>query len=278
MTSRTSLYDSGIGAEDSQERRYSAMKGFFNFVDRLEDEVMENEDPDPTIDLNMFLGKHLAVRPPSPVQQVNTTARSRQQTTSKPKMTAQEELINEELEEIISGLGKKRTREKLVSIMLKGMKETLGNEVYNLFTRGKLPPNWLPIIKMNDDNTPYVEFLIKSDVADQDPFNQMSDYTIRHMNLSKNIIDNLKDSSKCIETPKRNETPKRIETPKQKPGLEAPASKAPQHRPSTMTSSTPIKKRNVVPQKRQYLSESSLNESKRILPDRSCKSRCFYSK
>lgn len=85
--------------------------------------------------------------------------------------------------------------QKLVTIMLKGLEKTLTSNVYRLFLEFGLPENWCPIVKMNNDNTPFVEFLIKSDLSDQDPFSQLNEYSTDHMALCQFIVKQLQEKA-----------------------------------------------------------------------------------
>lgn len=80
--------------------------------------------------------------------------------------------------------------EKLVNIMLKGMEKSWPG-LYKIFRETGVPDNFCPIVKMNNDNTPYVEFLIKADTADQDPFSQLNGYTTEYMALCKFVVNRL---------------------------------------------------------------------------------------
>lgn len=163
--------------------------------------------------------------------------------------------VMEELESLKSVFDRGgRYGDKLATIMMNGLQQTLGNGIYEMFLANRLPENWYPIIRMNNDNTPYVEFIIKSDLADQEPDSQFSDYTMAHIMVSQRILACLQKSSK----PKSEPQPKSF----------TPSLKKIRQYPEQMACSTPRK--TVVNRPNQP--KVDLNDSKRILPARACKS------
>lgn len=238
----------------------SALKEFFNgWVPQLSAAVRRDADfDDPTIDL-------MAVcRPDSPKRDHVTKKRD-------PSL--------DELELIVGEIKKKNYySEKLVDIMLKGLEKTLTSDLFRLFVEGRLPDNWWPIVRMNNDNTPYVEFLIKSEIADQDLISQLTGYSTEHMAYCKFILDHLyscarhgRKSKSQIQNPRTSQT-----TPQKQ--LKAAHSHCKENRhslPTPMSCSTPLAHRKVsVKRGSSHLktSKDDLNDSKRILPSRACKS------
>lgn len=195
MSKKLSIPDSGY--EDSSIAEGSSIEDYFNkFVPNLgrlvgEDEILD----DPTIDLD-----DVALLPsPKPNQ------KTQRQKPHQPKMIMGTDNGNDDitgtssrdlsLEEIGFIVGKLKTggvySDKLSTIMLKGLEKTLSGGIYKLFINYGLPENWCPIVKMNNDNTPFVEFLIKSDLSDQDPFSQLNEYSAEHMALCQFIVNKL---------------------------------------------------------------------------------------
>jgi hypothetical protein len=192
--------ESGIGECDGEG---SAVEDFFNkFVPRLGSLARHHDEllDDPTIDLDA-----MAVCKPPP--QKKTSQQQKQQHQShRPKMIMTEnssgnrsngsdsgrDLSMDEIGLIVGQLrGGGPYSEKLVSIMLNGLEKTLTSSFYRLFLESGLPDNWCPIVKMNNDNTPFVEFLIKSDLSDQDPFSQLNEYSTEHMALCRYVVNQL---------------------------------------------------------------------------------------
>lgn len=213
--------------EGAQEGTDSALQGYFNsFMPLLESTLREkypdnydqDVDDDATFDLaesiteKSFLQQQIVPKGDQRQQQgttsqVTVTKRSisSQQVTRtsatprKENFRVQSDPVLDELELILEQFRKKNSYSyKLIDIMLKGLEKTLGRDSYYLFLKGRLPDNWLPIVRMNSDNTPYVEFLIKSDVSDQDPDSQLSDFTMAHVSYSKFIVERLREGSQAL--------------------------------------------------------------------------------
>lgn len=244
--------ESGFGSEDSESS--SATREFFSsYMPRLEMAVrqhhFDNFD-DPTIDLGIM---QVADRPHSH-QRPASSAQPPAPRTEPKSATKFRDSTLDELDSMVSQF-KKRSHysNKLANIMLQGLEKTLDKEVYQLFVQGRLPKNWIPLVKMNNENTPYVEFLIKADVADEHPVNQLHNYSTDHMAYSKFIVDSLNQHVDSIQVAP---TPQKI-----------------QHlMPNT---STPKSQRNRRLSSKDSSSRASsgpdLNNSKRILPTRACK-------
>lgn len=245
-----------------------AVRDFFgDFVCRLDTAVRANMDlDDPTIDLD----KCIMDKPRNETYQV--------QEKRDPSLS--------ELRVIVGQINDKNSySEKLVGIMLKGLEKTLTSGFYRLFLEGGLPENWCPIVKMNNDNTPFVEFLIKSEISDQDPFSQLNQYSAEHMALSKFVLDHLHASATQLKLAAPNKQHKMVKgssSSAQSKTFSVQQPKSSQSKenrrslPVPMTCSTPISQRKA-PAKRAIVaprcpSTDSLNDSKRILPHRACKS------
>lgn len=202
---------------------------------------------------------------------------------------------------------------KLTEIMLSGLKEDLLPELYERFVDGTLPHNFLPIIKMNDSNKPYVEFLIKSNTSDEDPTSQLANHNAEHMAYSNCILEHLRNEAKVLKKrelqpkqiiklpplnphrereiqPKRHETqPKRLavnSAPKASSSVRSGSGSTKSGpgsvdeiitTPQVMTCSTPLSKQKKTQSTKRSVSllkpQVDLNNSKRHLPHRSCKSK-----
>jgi hypothetical protein len=200
--------ESGIGDVDTEG---SAVEDFFSkFVPQLgsyarrlpHDELLE----DPTIDLDA-----MAVCQPPPQKKIPLQPKQQHQS-HRPKMIMAKNTTNTSanssdagrdlsMDEINLVVGQLRAggpySDKLVSIMLTGLEKTLTSSFYRLFLETGLPENWCPIVKMNNDNTPFVEFLIKSDLSDQDPSSQLNEYSTEHMALCKYVVNSLCQKATC---------------------------------------------------------------------------------
>lgn len=280
--------ESGFGTDENSELdQHSAQKDFFNsYMPQLEWVVQQNceedDDDDPTIDLNQ-VAKRMMARPPSPIEHVrrqnNCVQVARQADDAQVNNTfcvnKKKDPTSEELEFIVCQLKKKSNySEKLADIMLKGLQKDLSADIFKIFAKTGLPENWLPIVRMNNDNTPYVEILIKADVADQAPDSQLSDFTMEHIAYSKFIVDQLRDKTQ------------RMKTAPSVQGSGRPQLQGENHH-NQQTKTITQKKISLIPkpscstplaQKKMRVSNINrdLNDSKRILPSRACKANLSY--
>jgi len=252
----------------------SSLKHYFeNFIPRLSRVV--NDIGDPTIDLELIEEGSRAIceaSPPPARKQAKTTNGHDNRRTSSTDQTFEVEkenissmsikrktdssnavecahqhqsLISEQADVTVHELthivdmfkNNNPYSNKLKNIMLKGLEDTLGQEYFQLFLKVGFPKHTFPIVKMNQDNTPYVELLIKSEKSDQDPHSQLTDYTATHMAYSDFIVEQLRVS--------RNSSSSRREQPV------VPMCSTPKH--------------NKIPPRMQY--------SKRIQPVRACRYR-----
>lgn len=211
----------------------SLQEYFTHFMPLLENKVRRSFEPeaDPTLDLESCLIKQVARHAET------TNTKQHINTTSRPNNGPEGDSAAQELEVMVDQFRRKSNMsQKLGKCMLKGLEKTLAQETYGLFVRGHLPTNWLPIVRMNSDCSPYVEFLIKSDSSDQDPDSQLSDFTMSHITYSKFIVDQLREMACVPQLPNQTVPKKR------------------------RNCSTPLSERN----------------DKRILPTRACKSKSLY--
>lgn len=298
MAKKRHSLESGFGSETSFEdmESNSALRTYFkSYVPRLGsairmEDLTGDEFDDPTIDLNHVMGKGLAIRPPSPIrhskhnqrnngvqvaiQTDDVTMNSTYSVVSKKKDPSLEEL------QFITGEIEKKSyySGKLADIMLSGLKGTLGRETYQVIVDGQLPINWIPLVRMNNDNTPYVEFLIKADVADQDPESQLSDYTMKHIVYSKYIVDYLVHSARRAGMAVNSSAPRSLQSrQQQKPAcnikqpVRPPSCSTPLSQRRINTSQSAKRNTSVVPK-----TKDNLNDSKRILPSRACRNVSVY--
>lgn len=249
-------------------RSGSSLEHFFNtLLPDLEKNVEGQEEDcftrEPGIEL--FADnevRDVAIRQSSPIRAQKQQVSSKRE--NMPTIRRKDPLM-EELEVIKSEFDKRsRYGEKLADIMIKGLKKTLEGDIYNIFLANRLPSNWYPIIRMNNDNTPYVEFIIKSDVADQDPDSQFSDYTMSHIIVSQIILRDLRDRERRKSNSGRSSSDQKVGGGNILP----PDQKKIRQYPERMACSTPRKTVKSIPQP----SEVDLNDSKRVLPHRACKS------
>lgn len=83
---------------------------------------------------------------------------------------------------------------KLAILMLENLRKK-DNILYERLLRNQLDAScWIPIINVNSLNTPYIEFLFKSDFSDQSPFDQLDGYSPSHLVYAKSILDAIKES------------------------------------------------------------------------------------
>lgn len=80
----------------------------------------------------------------------------------------------------------------IIKILLDQLKEE-DEMMYKRFINDELlQTRWIPIININSKNTPYIEFLYKSDIAEEPPFDQLTDYSVDHYGFVRVIIDFIK--------------------------------------------------------------------------------------
>lgn len=280
--------ESGFGSdENSETNSCSAQREFFNtYLPQLGWLVQQNDeydDDDPTIDLNQ-VGKSLATRVPSPIAHVDRPSNHAQ--APKPTNTQANNTFNvskkkdptsEELDFIVSQFKKGSSYgEKLADIMLKGLEKDLSIEIFKIFSKTGLPENWLPIVRMNNDNTPYVELLIKADVADQAPDSQLNDFTMEHVAYSKYILDHLRNKTRGmksavpIQSSGRPQIQNNGNQQQAKSIIQKKISYIPKPSCSTPLAQKKLRVSNVMRGKQ------DLNDSKRVLPSRACKANLSY--
>ena len=305
MSSKRASIESGIGIDMSNER--SAIKHFYDsFVPRLSSEIqqgcvnIEMDADDPTIDLDLDDHEIRAICSPKPIARYSQQQQQQQQQQQpQPKKKHQEtfhvstsrDLSLDELRDIVLHIRKKDSiSDKLVNIMLDGLKNgLLKNSYYDIFIKDGPADNWCPIVKMNASNTPIVEILMKHDLSDEAPTEQLSEYSTEHMALSKFVLDHLHASAKCSKLtgpsqPQSKNQPRTSQSlnPQRLTTTNHNVQRQKENRhslPVPMACSTPIMNRKQPP-KRNSLGVakttaaqevSLLNDSKRILPHRACK-------
>lgn len=170
LSKRDSM-DSGLPNEDS------ALNSYFEKIDRI---VMLSRDcdsgDDPSIDLGEGMDQDIAIRQPSHIQQV--------------KLPRRIDPVVEELRHMLTEFEKKSFySEKVAKIMLDGLKKDCPF-LYKPFIQRELPLNCVPIVAVNNLNTPHIEFLIKAESSDEPPTNR---YSAEHLAFSKILIDQLMD-------------------------------------------------------------------------------------
>lgn len=268
--------------------RYHSLRRFFSSVGSDLEQAYTGQDDDATVDFDNFSEDEAQ----APTNQIAIQTHERQRPTDSVMKRVKDPSL-EELEHVVAEFEKKSNMgSKLANIMLRGLEKTLPSVCYSMFCQGKLPGNWIPIVKMNDDNTPYVEFLIKSDIADQDPASQLNDYTMKHIYYSKLIVNSLAASTRQImsKTPKTSKT--LVKTTLKTTAKSAPnklLTKTSAARVTPKTSTPSIGQRNIkekntdtrqpLQQQQQHHHDSKLhqaNESTRSLPYRACKSNLSY--
>lgn len=281
-TKRDSV-DTGICSDNSsactsKDASDDAIRGFFSsFVPRMSNAYIGNngcvteesdDDDDPSIDLDNPHGLALKC-PQSPIPHHRHQIQKRNEDlqvndTFSISSTKEADSTLDELKMICTAFKANNNYAiKLKEIMLKGMKGTLGAETFNLFTRGRLPNNFVPIVMMNSSNTPYVEFLVKYHEADLPPQDQLRNYTNEHMIYNTMILDHLTAAAKQSITGSTTSKSRASAEMKQQIAYKSsPASSTPRRR------SAPAIKRSLPPFK---AAEIDLNNSKRILPPRACK-------
>lgn len=267
-----------------------AMEEFFNkYVDRLEKEHWHDDDPS-------FMMDDLVVQCSSPFKHSrqstpvsanksdrrmnlpleNTVNDGRSQSLAeKPKHRNKDPTLCE-LEFLVEQIERADIySQKLIAILLKGLKSTLGDKIHQMFLDGTLPENWWPIIKFNNDNTPYVEFLIKSDHADEAPTSQINGHSAEHMALCQFIINHLYNCAKQLETSGHG-TPSSKQSRKAISVYNPVKTETKKRPPPKQKCSTPISKQKQAPPTRPATSikkpQPGSDTSKRVLPPRSCKS------
>lgn len=298
--------ESGLGSDCIAETLDAYEYDFYqSYVPTLETEIrrhrnIDDDYDDPTIDLR---NQEVALRPPSPVRKIPLRKSQHQQQDNRrqQQQIQQEKQLQKQSPESSSDTAiqeldflmnevRKRTYygEKLITIMLNGLKETLGPTMYQEFASGKLPPQWHPIVRMNNDNCPYVEFLIKSDKSDHAPTQQLIGYGDVHLALSHVVVQTLQKvlindkSSKPISSTNSSKhaplhsTPIKNNPSKNKtfdPIAAKPASTK-QVPPSSSASKRPLRP---TPNLRgdsigeQESRNDDLNDSRRIQPARKCR-------
>lgn len=285
---RHSVESGFVTDENSEINSHSAQKEFFNtYMPQLEWVVRQNDedddDDDPTIDLNQ-VAKSLATRVPSPIAHVDRSNNHVQE--PKPinphanntfNVSKKKDPTSEELDFIVTQFKKRSSYgEKLADIMLKGLEKDLSIEIFKIFSKTGLPENWLPIVRMNNDNTPYVELLIKADVADQAPNSQLSDFTMEHIAYSKFILDHLRNKTRgmknvaSIQSSGRPQLQNNDNQQQAKSILQKKMSYIPKPSCSTPLAQKKIRVANIIRGKQ------DLNDSKRVLPSRACKANLSY--
>lgn len=175
---------SGFGSEGS------ALKAFFESIKLPNDN--SNESDDLSIDLNQIeMAKHIAIRQPSPIQP--------------PPVKRKLDPLIEDLQIMRDQLGRNSSySQRVTKIMLEGLKNDFPH-LYQPFITRNLPPNYIPIIKFNDLNTPYVEFLLKAGHSDEIPTSQLIGIRDEHLAFSKVLVDQLLDKV----TTARHSTPRK---------------------------------------------------------------------
>lgn len=211
-------------------REGSALEDFFgDFVPMLHSAVREDNAifaEDPTIDLDRMEVAMIPQPQPQPSKHHSHTTNKQQQPQQKQrsslparpalqrqsstnsqqvkKVTNQTFQVPEkrdcsmdELNVIVEQLKSENSySQKLLAIMLDGLERTLSSNYYRFFIDYGLPSNWIPLVKMNNDNTPFVEFLVKSDLSDQDPFSQLKEYSADQMALCAFVLNHLQKSAR----------------------------------------------------------------------------------
>lgn len=268
---------------------------------------------DPTIELDCLDKGIMALRPPSPIQHrdknrpkqqqqqnhnqqnYNKSQQSQRRVNNEHNQHISKKLIDHQsnsnhetfqiaekkdpsIDELIVIVGQIKDKssygEKLATIMLKGLKETLPNRWYDIFIEEGLPENFVPIVRMNNDNTPFVEFLVKSEASDQFPTSQLNEYTQQHMALCQFVVKHLHGIATQQKIDQSSYSKQQITGGYKKPSQSLDqhldvAVRSKENRnslPTPMACSTPIAQR-----KMQVKRRDSLNESQRILPPRACK-------
>lgn len=183
------------------------------------------------------------------------------QVNSKDPIICELEMIHKEFEQ------KSAYSKKLARIMLDGLKNDFV-DIYRSFITGRLPATYIPIIRMNNINTPYIEFLLKSGQADQSPESQLSDFKTIHLAYSRVLVDKLLETVAPEQsTPKKQmiSRPKQLTSqPKQLTLQTKQLTSQPKQELSPGHNFVSLKKRgNKV---------ASRQEPKRVLPERRCKS------
>jgi len=298
MARKRQSIESGFESDDHIDDLIpsTAMRDFYrSYMPQLELAVRrsfpDNEDHcdayDPTIDLEKDIDKVKAIEPPSPIQKNGHQQRKKdtqivdhkelKPVNSTFTVNGKKDPTLEELECLVDQI-KRRNHytDKLIDIMLKGLEKTLSPEIYRIFIQAQLPVNWLPLVRINNDNTPYVEFLIKSDVADQDPDSQLSDYTMKHIAYSQFVVDFMRESTKRLNVVPGNNQRSSLMGQNKQQQLQLLASHKRSHdKPPAMSCSTPIPQKKAPrgdpPVKSSEPPKDDLNDSKRILPSRACK-------
>lgn len=216
----SSVSESGIGAEEQCD---SAVGAFFNsYLNRLVEQTEKRQklNDDPSFDMDdLNSERNLVVRTSSPInlnhdeeraptldgtdQSQNSSVDQYSEERSRSLQLAEKYPKHQnkvpslyELEFLYNKFKQADVySQKLTDIMLRGLNETLGNTLYQMFRNGELPQNWWPIVRMNDENTPYIEFIIKSDVSDQDLVQQLNEFTTEHMAICGFILEHLYQSA-----------------------------------------------------------------------------------
>lgn len=161
----------------------SALKAFFESIKVPADH--DNESDDLSIDLNHIeVGKHVAIRRPS-IRKLDPLIEDLQ-------------ILRDQFQRNSSYL------QRVAKIMLEGLERDFPH-LYKPFIERKLPHNYIPIIKFNNLNTPYVEFLLKAGFSDEPPTSQLVGFRDEHLAFSKVLVDQLLDKV----TAARHSTPRK---------------------------------------------------------------------
>lgn len=285
----------------------SARKSFFSsYMPQLEAVVRENAEnnnwDDPTIDLDLDLDL-VPVRSSSPIlnRRVSGGNRSRKpiQSTSHVARASESETCHQvsvkadtsfsELKCILQEISTHTPwGEKLLDILINGLRsdypQDKGFNVMLVLEKGEIPINWIPIIKMNNLNTPYIEFLFKVDRSDEPPDAQLTNFTSDHLLLGyevmKHITERLKKSTR-VQSMSQPPTPRCAKTTSVSNQVVRRHTAPPQPLPQQSSFKQQQQQRQQpMPQKRlssrDLNNESMMNDSIRILPTRSCKQNRTY--
>lgn len=256
--------ESGIGSTMSR----SSVEDFFKtFLPSLEQKIgQEGEclsEFGDQINYPENVVRDLAIRQSSPVRQPKQQVPPK--SSSMPLIERQKDPLMEELEFIKLELDKRsRYGEKLADILVKSLKRHLEDPYdYGRFLSNRLPSRWYPMIKMNNDNTPYVEFISKDDMSDEAPDDQFKNYPMSAILVSQIILQNLRERERRNSPGHCHVSETRV-----RPTIEPPTQKKIRQYPERMAQSTPKKPTNKV---------TDLNDSRRVLPPRACKSNTTFT-
>lgn len=253
---RNSL-ESGFETDSDSTKSHSALERYYaNFVPQLEAYLAsENFDNDPSIDLND--GEHLMCRASTPIKDHHPSGhevQSREASLSELQFLKNVFMQNEVY------------CEKLTSLMLADLKRTFGPCYKHFIEQGGLPETFFPEVRLNSDNKPYINFRIISQDSDEPPFT--ANYSIDHYGCSNYIIRRLMEASKRGTNSSKNQICPRQPKPQQQQlhQHQQPQSQHQQHhqQPQHQQQQQQHYRRNKSP-------ATGLNDSRRIMPWRSCR-------